>query len=221
MRRKHAVSIAIAAVLGALAVAALPALAGAKDDHGHHRGDHHHAGEDHHHHHNGFRDRHENVGRISAFDASSGQLTIARFGGGTISGLVTSSTEIKCEGPDDRFDDSARRSRDSGNSGPGSGSGDDSSGSGSGDDNGGRGELEPGDDHGEAVEPGDDNGGRGEEEPGDDRGGDNSGRGDDSRNDDRICTTADLTVGTVVHEIDREIVNDVVSFDEIELGHTH
>jgi hypothetical protein len=218
MRRRHALSIAIAAVLGALAVAALPALAGAKDDHGHHRGDHH-AGERHHHHH-GARDRHENVGRISAFDASSGQLTIARFGGGTISGLVTSSTEIKCEGPDDRFDDSARFSRDSGNSGPGSGSGDDSSGSGSGDDNGGRGELEPGDDHGEAVEPGDDNGGRGEVEPGDDRGGDDSSRGGDNRNDDRLCTTAALTVGTVVHEIDRDFVNDVVTFDEIELGHT-
>jgi hypothetical protein len=219
MRRRHALSIAIAAVLGALAVAALPALAGAKDDHGHHRGGHH-AGEDHHHH--GLRDRHENVGRISAFDAGSGQLTIARFGGGTISGLVTSSTEIKCEGPDDRFDDNSRFSRDSGNSGPGSGSGDDSSGSGSGDDNGSRGELEPGDDHGEAVEPGDDNGGQGELEPGDDRGGDNSGRGGDNRNDndDRTCTTAELTVGTVVHEVDRETVNDVVRFDEIELGHS-
>jgi hypothetical protein len=214
MKRRHALSIAIAAVLGALAVAALPALAGAKDDHGHHRGEHRN-GERHHHH--GARDRHENVGRISAFDADSGQLTIDRFGGGTISGLVTSSTEIKCEGPDDRFGESARRSRDSGNSGPGS--------SGSGDDNGGRGEVEPGDDHGEAVEPGDDNGGRGEVEPGDDHGGENSGpgRGDDNRNDEndnRICTTAALTVGTVVHDVDREDVNGVVSFDEIELGHT-
>ncbi len=221
MRHRKALSIAIAAVLGALAIAALPALAGAKDDHGHHRGDHRN-GERHHHH--GFRDRHENVGRISAFDAASGQLTIARFGdSGSISGLVTSSTEIKCEGPDDRFDDSARRSRDSGSSGSGSsGSGDDNSGPGSGDDNGGRGELEPGDDHGEAVVPGDDNGGRGEEEPGDDRGGDNSGpgRGGDD-NDDRMCTTAELTVGTVVHEFDRDIVNGVVTFDEIELGHTH
>jgi hypothetical protein len=184
MRRGHALSIAIAAVLGALAIAALPALAGASDDHGHH------AGERHHHHHDGFRDRHHNVGQISAFDPSSGQLTIARFGGGTISGLVTSSTEIKCEGPDDRSNESARFSRDSSNSGPGSsGSGEDHSGRGSGDDNGGRGEEEPGDDHG-------------------------------AGNDNQICTTADLTVGTVVDEVDRDFDNGVVSFDEIELGHT-
>jgi hypothetical protein len=178
MRKRHAVSIAIAAVLGALAVAALPALAGAKDDHGHHRGGDH-AGERHDH--GGNRGRHPNVGRISAFDASSGQLSIVRFGNrGTVTGLVTSATEIKCEGPDDRLDDSSRRSRDSGSSGSGS------SGSGSGDDNSGRGS-------------GDDNGDRG---------------------DDRTCTTAALTVGTVVHEFDRELVNGVVSFDEIELGHT-
>lgn len=177
MKRRHALSIAIAAGLGALVIAALPALAGAKDDHGH---GHHHAGERHHHH--GFRDRHENVGTISAFDASSGQLTIALLGGGSISGQVTGATEIKCEGRDD----SARLSRDGGsNSGPGSGSGDD---------NGGQGEEEPGDDQGEGVEPGDDN-------------------------DDQMCTTADLTVGTVVYEVDREFDNGVATFDEIELAH--
>lgn len=163
MRRRHALSIAIAAVLGALAIVALPALAGAKDDHGHHRRGHDHAGE---HHHHGSRDRHENVGRISAFDSTSGQLTIARFGGGTINGLVTSSTEIKCEGGDE----SATSSRD--------------------------------------------NGGQGEEEPGDDRG------GRDDENDARACTTADLTVGAVVHEADSELQNGVATFGEIELGHT-
>jgi hypothetical protein len=182
MRRRHALSIALAAVLGALAIVALPALAGARDDH-HHRG-HDRNGERHHHH--GSRDRHENAGRISGFDSASGELTIARFGGGTISGLVTSSTEIKCEGRDD----SAASSRDhGGNSGPGSGE---------------RGEEEPGDDQG----------GQGEEEPGDDHGDQN----DD--NDDGACTTADLTVGTVVHGIDREFENGVTTFDEIELGHT-
>ncbi|HEY2716092.1 MAG TPA: hypothetical protein VGI73_07715 [Solirubrobacterales bacterium] len=181
MRRRHALSIAVAAVLGALAIVALPALAGAKDDH--HRG-HDRNGERHHHHRHGGRDHNENVGRISAFDSAGGELTIARFGGGTISGLVTGSTEIKCEGRDDN----ARLSRDhGGNSGPGSGSGDD---------NGGRGESEPGDDHG----------GQGEEKPGDDHG-------------ERVCTTADLTVGTVVHEIDRRSSNGVATFDEIELGH--
>ena len=209
MRRRHALSIAIAAVLGALAIVALPALAGAKDDHGDHRGEGRN-GERHHH---GGQDSHPNVGRISAFDASSGELSIVRFGNrGTVTGLVTTSTEIKCEGPDNRFEESSRRSRDSGNSGTGSsGSGDDNSGRGSGDDNS-SGEEEPGDDHGEGLEPGDDNGGRGEEEPGDDHGG---------ANEERVCTTADLTVGTIVHEFDREVINGVVSFDEIELGHTH
>ena len=216
MRRRPTMSIAIAAVLGALAIFALPALAGAKNDR--HNSGHDRSGERHHHH--GDRDRHQNAGRISAFDAGSGQLTIARFGGGSISGLVTSSTEIKCEGRDD----SARVSRDGGDSsGPGSGSGDD---------HGGRGEAEPGDDHGEGVEPGDDNGGRGEEEPGDDHGGrgDSSGPGsgnsgpgrgdDDNGNDDRLCTTAELTVGTVVHEFDRDFRNGVATFDEVELAHT-
>lgn len=211
MRRRNTLLVAIAAALGALALAALPALAGAKDDHHHRRGED--RGE--HRHHHGDRDRRENVGRISAFDSSTGLLTITRFGGGTISGLVTPETEIKCEGPNDN----ARLSRDGGsNSGPG----------------GGRGEEEPGDDHGEGLEPGDDHGGQGEEEPGDDHGedgvnADNSGpgsansgpgRGDENDNDDRICTTAELTVGTVVHELDRHLVNGVASFDEIELGHT-
>lgn len=217
MKRRHALSIAVAAVLGALAIAALPALAGAKDDHGNHRG-HDHSGERHHHH--GAGNRHDNAGRISAFDASSGLLTISRFGGGTITGTVTSSTEIKCEGADDRFDNRATFSRDHGGS---SGS------SGSGDDNGGRGEEEPGDDHGEGLEPGDDNGGQGEEEPGDDHGvrGDNSGPGSansgpgrgDENDEGRVCTTADLTVGTVVHDFDREPVSGVSTFDEIELAH--
>jgi len=130
MRRRKALSIAIAAVLGALAVTALPALAGAKDDHGHHRGEGHH-------HPHGIFDRDEDAGTISAFDATSGKLTIALFGGDSVSGLVTSRTDVRCGFGDDG---SARFSRDSGNSGPGSGSDDD---------NGGRGELEPGDDRGD------------------------------------------------------------------------
>ncbi len=195
MKRRHALQIAVVAVLGALAIAALPALAGARDDH--HRGGHDGSGERHHH---GRGEQRGSVGRITAFDPASGQLTIARFGGGTITGLVTGSTEIRCEGRAE----GAMSSRDhGGNSGPSSESGDD---------HGGQGEEEPGDDHGEGVEPGDDNGGQGEEEPGDDHGG----QGDNGA---RVCTTADLTVGNVVHAADREFENGVATFDEIELAH--
>jgi hypothetical protein len=169
MRRRKALSITIAAVLGTLAIAALPVLASATDDHGRHGNDDRLEHERHH----GDRHRH-NVGRITAFDAGSGQLTIARFGGGTISGMVTSETEIKCEGRDD----SAMSSRDhGGSSGPGSGS--------------------------------DDNGGRGEEEPGDDH-------GNDGQN--QTCTTADLTVSTVVHNLDRSFDEGTATFEEIELA---
>ena len=194
MKCRTRVSIAIAAVLGALAVAALPALAGVKDDHGHHRGDH--RGERHHGHHHGVFDRDEDTGTISAFDATSGKLTIALTGGESISGLVTARTDVRCG----FGDDSARFARDSGNSGPGSGG------------DRGRGELEPGDDHGEAVEPGDDNGGRGELEPGDDRGDHGNGR---------PCSTDDLVVGAVVHEADLDLKRGIARFDEIELAHTN
>jgi len=183
MRRRKALAIAIAAVLGALAVAGLPALAGAKDDNGHHRGERGH------HQHHGVFDRDEDSGTISAFDATSGKLTIALFGGDSVSGLVTSRTDVRCGFGDDG---SARFSRDSGNSGPGSGSGDD---------NGGRGEFEPGDDNGD----------RGEPEPGDDRGDHGNGR---------PCSTDDLTVGAVVHEADLDLEHGIARFDEIELDHS-
>jgi hypothetical protein len=81
----------------------------------------------------GVVDGEENAGTISAFDATTGKLTIALFGGESVNGLVTPETEIKCEGVDD--DSSASASRDHG-------------GEESGDDHGGRGEEEPGDDRG-------------------------------------------------------------------------
>lgn len=127
----------LALALGAVALLAVSGAAVAKDhgndDNGHHHGRHHH-----HHgrHHNRLLEMRE-AGTISSFDPSTGKLTIALLEGGTVTGLVTEGTEIKCEGVDDRLD-----RRDHG-----------------GDDNGGR--FEPGDDHGgrAAPEPGDDNGG--------------------------------------------------------------
>ncbi len=107
------------------------------------------------------------------------------------------------------------------------------------------GEEEPGDDRGgHGEEPGDDNGGHGEE-PGDDNGGaagdddhDNSGPGNNgednsgpgsshsgrgpSGHDDNgtgaNCTTSDLIVGATVEEADLELEHGVASFDEVELA---
>jgi hypothetical protein len=152
----------------------------------------------------GVTDGEENAGTISAFDTTTGKLTIALFGGESISGLVTPETELKCEGVDNSG--SASVSRDSGSSG-------------SGDESGSRGEEEPGDDHG----------GQGEEEPGDDHGGNSGpgssssgpGSGDEEGNEEEAsCTTANLVVGAVVHEAELQVSNGVATFEKVELGHT-
>lgn len=46
----------------------------------------------------GVPDGEENAGTVASFDAETGKLTIALFGGETIGGLVTEGTEIQCEG---------------------------------------------------------------------------------------------------------------------------
>jgi hypothetical protein len=204
MRRRHALKIAFAALLGVLAVLALPALAGAKDrnhdripdrwEKRHHlslqvnqahrdqdrdgldnRGEFR-AGDnprDDDSDEDGVMDGDENAGTISAFDAPTGRLTIALFAGGSATGTVASSTEIRCEGAEDS---GAPASRDRGGS-----------------------------------EPGDDNGGRGEAEPGDDHGGEGQGAN-------ATCGTAELKAGAVVHEADLEVEHGVATFDEIELA---
>jgi hypothetical protein len=190
--------------LGAAALLALSGIAMAKDrggdDNGHHG--HHHGR--HHHHNRDFQMR--EAGTISSFDATTGKLTIALTGGESVTGLVTSSTEIKCEGIDDRR---ARRDHGGDNSGPGSG-----------DDNGGN--FEPGDDNGGQFEPGDDNGGRGEPEPGDDHGGQNE-PGDDNGGEAPLgegttCSTASLTPGEIVGEAELRLENGMAVFEEVELG---
>jgi hypothetical protein len=45
---------------------------------------------------NGVMDGEENAGTIASFDAATGKLTINLFGGESISGQVTESTEIEC-----------------------------------------------------------------------------------------------------------------------------
>jgi hypothetical protein len=64
-------------------------------------------------------DGEENAGTVTSFNATSGELTIDLFNGGSVSGLVTEETEIEC----DDHDSSASASDSGGsedNSGPGS-----------------------------------------------------------------------------------------------------
>ncbi|HXF31671.1 MAG TPA: hypothetical protein VN522_09115 [Solirubrobacterales bacterium] len=195
-RRAPRIAGLLALALGAVALLAVSGIAAAKDhgrDDGGHHGRHHDHGRHHH-----LRE----AGTISSFDASTGKLTIALSGGGTVTGLVNKGTEIKCEGVDDRRD---RRN------------GGDNSGPGSGDDNGGQ--SEPGDDHGGRgePEPGDDNGGRGEPEPGDDNGGETPPVGAPAGG--ASCSVASLVPGAFVSEAEWHGGRGTAVFEEIELGH--
>jgi hypothetical protein len=154
----------------------------------------------------GVMDGSERAGAIASFDGETGRLTIDLFGGDTISGLVTESTEIECEASS-----SSASASDSG-----SGSGEEEPG----DDNGGEGEEEPGDDNGADIsgaDSGDDNSG-----PSDNSGpgSENSGRdhAEDDGGDDRRCTTAELVPGAVVEEAELKLANGQAVFHEVELS---
>lgn len=210
MRPAHRFTALATALIGALAILALPSLAAAKDrnhDRIPDRWEKRHrlstnvdqAGRDQDHDHlrnraeflagdnprnrdsddDGVIDGDENAGTISSFDAETGKLTIALFGGETISGLVSDETEIKCE----HSATTASASHD--------GSGDQS------------GEEEPGDN-----DQGDDSGGSTSSGPGHEHGDCNEGG----------CTTADLVPGAVVDEADLKLANGTATFEEVELG---
>ncbi len=140
----------------------------------------------------GIGDGQENAGRIQSFDAGTGQLVIALFGGETASGLVTEETEIECEGDQGA---TASHSSDGSTEDRSDSSGEDQSGE------------ETSDDHGE------DNSGPGSTSagptPGDDEG-DQAGEGN--------CTTADLIEGTIVKEAELGLENGAATFGEIELA---
>jgi hypothetical protein len=189
--------------LGVVALLAVSGVAAAKDhgrdDNGGHHGRHHHHGRQ-------FEMR--EAGTISAFDATTGKLTIALLDGGTVTGLVTENTEIKCEGIDNRLD-----RRDHG------GSGSDNSGRGSGDDNGGSNNSGPGNSNGGQNQSGDDNGGRGEPEPGDDNGGEEMPPvGTPAPEGEASCSVASLVPGAVVGDAELRLEGGSAFFEEVELG---
>jgi hypothetical protein len=122
----------------------------------------------------GVEDGDEVVGTIASFQDPV--LTIALLNGGSVSGNVTASTEIKCENEDEQEDENEVESDGLAKASDDEDSGDDDEG------------------------PGDENEGPN---------GENEGPGDAGD----LCTAADLTPGTVVHEA--ELEGD--TFEEIEL----
>jgi hypothetical protein len=151
---------------------------------------------------NGSDDHSDSSATIQSFDQATQTLVVALPDGNTVTGTVTRRTKIRCE--DQRGHRHGRhgvRSR----------------------------EAEPGDDHGgHGEEAGDDNGGQ-DNEQGDDNGGNGSGPGPShsgpSGHDDHglgaNCTTADLTPGAAVEEIELDFGRTTVFFDEVELAHNH
>jgi len=145
----------------------------------------------------GVPDGEENAGTIASFDGTT--LTINLFNGGSVSGMVTDNTEIKCEAADndnDQGDDNDDQGDDDDN-------GDNSGSGGGGDDVRSAHAMST---HSDDGGGGDDNSGSGS---GDD---DNSGEGNGED-----CTAADLTPDTVVHEADLELSNGQATFEEVEL----
>ncbi|MDX6601018.1 MAG: hypothetical protein QOF13_220 [Solirubrobacterales bacterium] len=76
------------------------------------------------------------------------------------------------------------------------------------------GENEPDDDNGQGDEPGDDNGGDDNSGPGSSNSGPGGGDDGESAN----CTTADLVVGATIEEADLHLENGTATFDEVELA---
>jgi hypothetical protein len=138
----------------------------------------------------GVEDGVEGAGTVASFDATSGELVINLFSGDSVTGTVTSDTEIDCNNDDGVQPDDH---------------GDDPSGHDGTDDNG---------DDGPGHDGTDDNGDDG---PGHDRSAISSGGGDDEGSDDDNCSTADLVSGAIVREAQLDATASGLVYDEIEL----
>lgn len=149
----------------------------------------------------GRRDDRERAGRVQSFDSATGELTITLFGGGSITGIVNSSTELKCDDEDD-----------SPSTGGGGATGDT------------RGDGTPEDNKVLARHSSDDDDdddddrsgrGRGGDDDDDDRGDEDDRRGGDR---DRTCPSGALKPGAIVKEADVTGNGTQTIFDEIELA---
>jgi hypothetical protein len=144
----------------------------------------------------GTTDGDENAGTITSF--TDGKLTIALFGGDSISGLVDDTTRIRCRvvggddpvGDDDPGDDSSSARHD--------------------------GSTEPNDGDGGGEDPGDGDGnpGDGDGHHGDGDGHPGPGGGDGNQAD---CTVADLVEGAVVHEAEIEVEHGQAVFEKVDI----
>ncbi|HEX3734708.1 MAG TPA: hypothetical protein VHU86_06080 [Solirubrobacterales bacterium] len=151
----------------------------------------------------GVMDGNENAGTITSYDATTGKLTIALYGGETVTGLITEGTRINCgcDHGKGSGDDSGTASR------PG----------------------EPGDDHGSQAgppppPPASGPPGQGDDEndnpPGHDGTppGASEGPGQGADHPAANCTTADLVTGAVVKEAELELEHGTATFSEVDLG---
>ena len=146
----------------------------------------------------GTEDGDEGAGTISSFQDHV--LTIDLFGGGSISGLVTEGTEVKCDHGDDQGDED--------NDGEGGHNGD----TGDDDDQGEEaGDHQSGDDEQVADKSATDDE-TGDDETGDDE--DNNDEGDDNH----ACSVDNLVTGAVVQEAGLELEHGQAVFEEIELA---
>ena len=168
----------------------------------------------------GVMDGEENAGTIQSFDQETGKLTIALFGGDTISGLVTEGTEIECG----NHSSASTSSEGDGSSSDTEGqSGDDESegtGENEGEDSGEHHGEEAGDDNGEdqGEEAGDDNGEQAGDDQGEDHGGEQGEGTDGPGAQHGNCTAADLTEGAVVKEANLHVSNGQAVFEKVELA---
>jgi hypothetical protein len=151
----------------------------------------------------GVEDGDERAGKISTFQDHV--LTIDLFGGGSISGLVTEGTEVKCDHGDDQGDeDGDGEGGHHGDTGDGEDQGDQ-------DDN-------VGDDRGSGSEAAHAKSGS-DEEPGDDVGDDQGDDEDNDQDDDNhACSADNLVAGAVVQEAELELEHGQAVFEEIELA---